>query len=175
MRIRAADTGEYAGSDDAAFVYHDGDTPAEATVTVYRLTQGQRFPYTATARWSEYKPDQNDFLWKKMPHTMLGKCAEALALRKGFPRQLSGLYAKEELDQADHTVVTGQVTPAAADPSAEWLLKISEAGSRDELEAVGRELKATFTGSPLLRKTLRASYQARLAALKTAREPGQEG
>jgi hypothetical protein len=68
---------------------------------VYRLTQGQRFAYTATARWSEYKPDQNDFMWRKMPHTMLGKCAEALALRKGFPRQLAGLYAKEELDQAN--------------------------------------------------------------------------
>jgi len=104
MRQRAADTGEMAGSDDPLFVPRytvDKDHPVEATVTVYRLTQGQRFAYTATARWSEYKPEQNDFMWRKMPHTMLGKCAEALALRKGFPRQLAGLYAKEELDQAN--------------------------------------------------------------------------
>lgn len=101
MRIRAADTGEYAGSDDATF---GTDTlagpPLNATVTVWRLVQSQRCSFTATARWSEYKPDQNDFMWKKMPHTMLAKCAEALALRKGFPRQLSGLYAKEEMDQS---------------------------------------------------------------------------
>lgn len=105
MRIRAADSGEMAGSDDPTFDGTAGPTGVgtyfSATVTVYRLTQGQRFAYTATARWSEYKPEANDFMWRKMPHTMLGKCAEALALRKGFPRQLAGLYAKEEMEQGD--------------------------------------------------------------------------
>jgi len=107
MRIRAADTGEYAGSDDAEFngvgceQCNRVDVPTAARVTVWRLVQGQRCAFTATARWSEYKPEQNDFMWRKMPHTMLAKCAEALALRKGFPRQLAGLYAKEEMDQAD--------------------------------------------------------------------------
>lgn len=101
MRTRAADTGEYAGSDDAVFTPKFEDVPVEATVTVWRLVQGQKCAFTATARWSEYKPEQNDFMWKRMPHTMLAKCAEALALRKGFPRQLAGLYAKEEMDQAE--------------------------------------------------------------------------
>ena len=102
MRGRAAETGEYAGNDDAAF----GETfeekfPHSATVTVYRIVQGQRCPFTATARWAEYVPNDNQaFMWKKMPYTMLGKCAEALALRKAFPQQLSGLYSSEEMDQA---------------------------------------------------------------------------
>ncbi len=123
MRIRAADTGEMAGSDDAIFEMRQAQ-PMAATVTVYRLTQGQRFAYTGTARWSEYKPDQ-DFIWKKMPHVMLAKCAEAVALRKGFPRQLAGLYAAEELDQANNapsaagsTVAPTSSAPALSVPAA---------------------------------------------------------
>lgn len=119
MRIRAADSGEMAGSDDPRFGGGSSAHPDEASVTVYRLTQGQRFAYAATARWTEYYPGDGDigFMWRKMPHTMLGKCAEALALRKGFPRQLAGLYAKEEMDQADaHTPVLPEKheKPAAA-------------------------------------------------------------
>ncbi len=119
MRTRAADTGDYAGSDDA--IFHDTVPDGgnfHASVTVWRFVQGQRCPFTATARWSEYKPEQNDFMWKKMPHTMLGKCAEALALRKGFPRQLAGLYAKEELDQAGNGNTHGvSIEAPAIDPA----------------------------------------------------------
>src|SRR5262245_22428834 len=120
MRMRAADTGEYAGSDDTVFAFDvsaepRSDCPPEsATVTVYRLVQGQKCSFTATARWKEYKPDRNDFMWRKMPHTMLGKCAEALALRKGFPRQLAGLYAREEMDQAGNNGSFTVEAPASA-------------------------------------------------------------
>lgn len=107
MRTRAHDTGECAGIDDAAFEIVGQGPPAAASVTVYRLVQTQRCAFAATARWSEYcPPDGQNHMWKKMPHTMLGKCAEALALRKAFPRQLAGLYAKEEMDQADRPTLT---------------------------------------------------------------------
>ena len=115
MRIRAAETGEYAGSDDAVFASSIPDYIEAATVTVWRLVQGQRCAFTATARWAEYKPEANDFMWRKMPHTMLAKCAEALALRKGFPRQLAGLYAREEMDQAG---TNGYEAPGASTPVA---------------------------------------------------------
>jgi phage recombination protein Bet len=121
MRIRAAETNEYAGSDDAVLLPTD-DQPLSATVTVWRMVQGQRCPFTATARWKEYCPPAGqDHMWRKMPATMLAKCAEALALRKGFPRQLAGLYAREELDQAgtsngkgeSFSTETGEVFDAA--------------------------------------------------------------
>jgi len=116
MRTRAADSGEYAGNDDATFAM-DAERLGAATVTVYRMVQGTRCPFTATARWAEdYPGDAGGTMWRKMPHTMLAKCAEALALRKGFPRQLAGLYAKEELDQADKTTGGYVVTaPGASD------------------------------------------------------------
>jgi phage recombination protein Bet len=103
MRMRAADTGELAGNDDPTYVFKDGETtiPQSATVTVHRITQGQRFAYTATARWAEYKPAAGqDHMWLKMPQLMLGKCAEALALRKAFPKQLHGIYERAEMMQA---------------------------------------------------------------------------
>jgi phage recombination protein Bet len=118
MRSRAAMTGDYAGQDDV--VFSDGPSAQlTATVTVYRFVHEQRCPFTATARWSEYKPDQNDFMWKKMPNTMLGKCAEALALRKGFPQELSGLYEAAEMDQATRGEVdqaTGEIIEVAPRP-----------------------------------------------------------
>lgn len=101
MRIQAANSGECLGISDPVFEM-DGPKLAAATVTVKRFVQGMVAEFTATARWSEYFPgEQSGHMWKKMPHTMLGKCAEALALRKGFPKQLAGLYAREEMDQAE--------------------------------------------------------------------------
>lgn len=113
MRIQAHATGECLGISDPTFTESfevNAKYPASATVTVRRYVQGQVGEFTATARWAEYKPDQA-FMWMKMPHTMLGKCAEALALRKGFPKQLAGLYAREEMDQAGGTD-THQPSPA---------------------------------------------------------------
>jgi phage recombination protein Bet len=103
LRLVADRTGQYAGNDDAEFTGEtDRGYPAKAKVTVYKMIQGQRCAFSATARWDEYYPgDEQGFQWRKMPHVMLAKCAEALALRKAFPADLSGLYVHEEMEQAD--------------------------------------------------------------------------
>lgn len=110
FRAIAEEGGKYAGSDDAIF-RDEGELavgatkikiPGSATVAVYKLmANGERYPFTATARWSEYYPgDKQGYMWRKMPYGQLGKCAEALALRKAFPKLLSGFYTPEEMEQA---------------------------------------------------------------------------
>ncbi len=118
-RLTAARSGLLAGIDDAQFDTEEGDHPAWARVTVWRMVSGQRCPFTATARWREYavvgKDGQPTGMWRRMPWLMLGKCAEALALRKAFPAELSGVYTGEEMDQADAPppMVVGTVEHAA--------------------------------------------------------------
>lgn len=111
-RLIADRTGKYAGSDD--YLFDEGLTqyehivskrgvPLTATVTVYKLVGGLRVPFTSTTQWDAYFPgDKMGFMWKKMPYLMLGKTAEALALRKAFPAELSGIYVQEEMQQAGY-------------------------------------------------------------------------
>jgi len=115
FRAVAESSGQYAGNDDPVYgeekaisISKGKDSketasvmvPTKATVTVYKLMEGQRYGFTATARWDEYYPGARvGFQWHIRPFLMLGKCAEALALRKAFPKLLSGMYAQEEMDR----------------------------------------------------------------------------
>lgn len=102
FRMRADSTGVHLGTDEPLYQGVKGTPDFAAMVKVHKLVAGQKATFTGTARWSEYFPgDAQGFMWKKMPHLMLGKCAEALALRKAFPAQLHGLYVQEEMDQAE--------------------------------------------------------------------------
>ena len=120
-RLIADRTGKYAGSDDYLFdngmsqfehIKNGGSKyPSTATVTVYKIAAGVRCPFTATAEWTAYYPgDKQGFMWRKMPYLMLGKCAEALALRKAFPAELSGVYVREEMEQAGFSEVEPEPT-----------------------------------------------------------------
>ncbi len=103
-RLIAERTGVYAGSDES-WVEGPNGLPTSATVSVYKVIGGVRCAFSATAHWSEYCQTTKDGrpmgLWAKMPHRMLAKCAEALALRKAFPQDLAGVYTSEEMSQAD--------------------------------------------------------------------------
>lgn len=104
FRVIAERSGEMDGQDVS---WCDGDgiwrdvwletkAPAAARVLVYR--KGCSKPFPGIAKWSEYA--QSSPLWAKMASNQLAKCAEALALRKAFPHQLSGLYTPDEMEQA---------------------------------------------------------------------------
>jgi phage recombination protein Bet len=114
-RTIADRTGRYAGNDDYVFngtssewdmVESGKERPDTATATVWKIVGGVRCPFSATVRWKEYYPGERlGFMWNKMPFLMLGKCAEALAIRKAFPEETSGIYTDEEMISSDAPVI----------------------------------------------------------------------
>lgn len=122
-RAIAESKGDLAGIEDAVYDTETEPHPNKATVTVYRLVDSQRVSFTASARWAEYAPSgAQSFMWNKMPYLMLAKCAEALALRKAFPSDLSGIYTDEEMAQAEGGGTTPPRGPSfarAAQPAEE--------------------------------------------------------
>lgn len=116
-RLIAERTGTYAGSDETW--QEQNGRLVSATVTVRKVVAGQVCGFTATARLEEYVQTGKDGkpmgLWAKMPHRMLAKCAEALALRKAFPQDLSGIYTAEEMSQADSQDAPPQRVEAVRD------------------------------------------------------------
>lgn len=97
-------------------VWLSQDPPAAARVAIIR--NGGRFP--AVALFHEYagttKNGDLTQMWREKGALMIAKCAEALAWRKAFPQDLSGLYTSDEMQQADRDNAPRQ--QAAPAPSA---------------------------------------------------------
>jgi len=112
LRAAAEETGRYGGQRSIEYgpnikqATDEGDltVPEWAEAKVLRrdseTNETAEIPYRV--HWVEYYPGQRlGHMWRKMPHNQLGKCAEAAALRKAFPRKLGGLYINEEMEQAE--------------------------------------------------------------------------
>jgi phage recombination protein Bet len=123
FRLIADRTHKYAGQVGPWWCGKDGEwrevwladePPAAAKVGVLRSDFQQ--PAYGIALYKAYVQtnSQGDPVsrWKTDPAGMLAKCAEALALRKAFPHELSGLYTTEEMTQADNNAVTTTWEPA---------------------------------------------------------------
>ena len=116
-RVIADRTGLYAGNDEPVFTMN-GDKLEKATCTVWKFVRAERVAFSATVYWDEYCPQPpKDHMWRRMPHVMLGKCAEAAALRKAFPNDLQGAYIREEMEQADEPVRVTQAPVVARTPA----------------------------------------------------------
>lgn len=101
LRLQAERTGKYEGQQPIQWCDAEGnwsdvwlkaEPPAAARAAVYKT--GMREALVAVATWREFR--QTSPMWERMGPHMLAKCAEALALRKAFPNETSGLYTPEE-------------------------------------------------------------------------------
>lgn len=160
LRSIAERTGQLDGSetlwcgDDGQWqdVWLSSKPPAAAKTVIYR--KGASHPFVGVARFADYNAGQS--LWSKMPAVMIAKCSEALALRKAFPADLSGVYSTDEMQQMDATVEPVTVTtttrklPAAKATAFDAGQKaIANASSIDELKSLGDRLMARFNAGEL--------------------------
>lgn len=98
FRVIAERSGEYAGQDEPIYTEENGKL-ISCKITVYKFRGDVRYPASVgVAYLLEYA--QATPIWNKMPRVMLAKVAEALALRKAFPQDLSGLYTSDEMADA---------------------------------------------------------------------------
>lgn len=147
-RTQAARTGEHVGTDEpilGPMVEIDlggqvVNVPEWCKVTVWRMKSGQRCAFTAIEYWIEnYATAGKDSvapnaMWKKRSRGQLAKCAEAQALRKGFPEvgsqptaeEMEGKFIGAEVD----------ITPQAPALSQDWLAAVDICTTSAEVTAV---------------------------------------
>lgn len=114
LRLIAQRSGEYQGQTRPIWFDDDGNEyrvwpkkkgyPYACEVGIYK--SGFKEPLYAMAIFDEYVAKHKDFktkeikigyMWQKMPALMIAKVAEALAIRKAFPNDTSGIYSSEEI------------------------------------------------------------------------------
>ena len=203
LRAIAERTGLYAGQDEPEFV--DGPEgpaglPVCCKVRVYRKDWTR--PAVGLAYWTEAVQVTRDkatgserpnAMWKRMPRLMLAKVAEALAIRKAFPEDTSGLYTGDEIASAEERAegpkplppleVLGieqapatLPAPAEPPPSQREVLAMAEALSSaatvEALEALRAEYRPEYNRATAQQQDLlRAAYRARLHELDPPTPP----
>jgi phage recombination protein Bet len=166
LRMRAAKTKEYAGQEEVIFgpmieVPVDTGNPGSgvmrapefATITVLRLVGGKPCKFSKTEFFAEAVA-RNQYgkvnaMWMKRPRGQLEKCAEAGALRKGFPTETGGEYAAEEMEGREHPGNDVAEHGASGIPGPEVVAEVPAAASVEKAVA-GTQAALREEGKPSL-------------------------
>lgn len=149
LRIVAERSGHYAGQVGPEYCGPDGlwrdvwtsdESPVAARIGVLR--HGFTAPLYAVAYFEEYvqkKDGRPTSMWASKPLLMLAKCAEALALRKAFPNDLSGIYTAEEMGTQEEAPERPTISIPTPDPVVEDAVIVEES-TGEILEEQAEEL-----------------------------------
>lgn len=118
LRAIAQRSGRYRPDDDEPQYFYNQDLKDQlnplgierCVVKVYYCDDGGDWHnIKGVAYWDEFRKVDVDYktnktelgsMWKKMGRVMIAKCAEAQALRKGWPEETGSIYTEDELGNA---------------------------------------------------------------------------